>query len=204
MNHARGQPFLGLLFLYEQFDKVSETHLFDCGTRTIRVRHIPGVALGRQTPVPLQTGGIADQTLSLSRNVHSSRVDSPKLAKANNKQTLSQLFAQQAKDLSQLFAQLAKDLHVLVLAGAEYGGQKQQLERLIGRAQGMKRVIWSLGSQRVSAAEEKRRLKRDTNGAPTLVKPAAVSRGTAAVGKPSNGRAERVLETVVTGLEFAG
>jgi endonuclease YncB( thermonuclease family) len=254
VSSTQSSPLLGLLSLFEQFDTVNDVpkSYFTKNKRiyafvervmdgdTIRVRHIPGFALRRQTPVPLTTRGIADQTLSIRLY----GVDAPELAKTNNKQTFSQPFAQDAKDLTTSlcwhkmvqivflrrdqygravclvrtvpspwwlpFPQKTKDLSMELAraglaelytgGGAEYGGQKQQLERLIGRAQGMKRGIWTLGSQRVSAAEEKRRLKRDTNGAPTLVKPAAVARG----GKPSNGRAERVLETVVTGLEFAG
>jgi endonuclease YncB( thermonuclease family) len=63
--------------------------------------------------------------------------------------------------------------------GAEYFGNREVLERKIGKAQCKKRGIWSLGNARVSAAEEKRRAKN------------------------SKSRGEKILDGVITGLEVA-
>jgi endonuclease YncB( thermonuclease family) len=61
---------------------------------TMRVRHVPGFALQRQVPEPLQTRGIANATLS----VRVYGVDTPEIGK--NKRQTSQAFAEEAKQFT--------------------------------------------------------------------------------------------------------
>jgi hypothetical protein len=83
------------------------------------------------------------------------------------------------------------------------------LEAKITQAQNKKRGMWSLGSQRISAADHKRGV---TSSAPVPV--ATSGRGSAARGgaqetdqsssKAKQGRGSNLLESAMTGLEFVG
>lgn len=109
------------------------------------------------------------------------------------------------KDLSLLLARegLAE---LYTGGGAEYCGNQKKLELLIARAQRRKRGIWSLGTKRVSAAEEKRRIRKTAQPVPVAFANTRGGRGSKEF-KKKNGieKREKVLDSVLTGLEiFAG
>jgi hypothetical protein len=86
------------------------------------------------------------------------------------------------------------------------------LETKIARAQDKKRGMWSLGSERISAADHKRGV---TTSKKAVAATSSRSSGSAARGgaqetgrssskQANQGRGSNALESVMTGLEFVG
>jgi endonuclease YncB( thermonuclease family) len=169
---------------------------------TFRVRHIPGFAVTRLVPEPLQQRGIANETLSI--RIYA--VDTPETGK--NKRKTSQPFGQEASDFttkliyhkmvkitllrrdqygravamvetvpdtaSSRGVEITKDLSLELArnglaelytgGGAVYNNNRPAMEAAITYAQGKKLGIWSLGDNRVSAADYKKAQRDGNNG----------------------------------------
>jgi hypothetical protein len=91
------------------------------------------------------------------------------------------------------------------------------LETKIARAQTKKRGMWSLGSERISAADHKRGVTSKKAPVPVAAAATSSSRSSGSVGrggaqaetgrsssKATQGRGSNALESVMTGLEFVG
>jgi len=90
---------------------------------TIRVRHIPGYALGQKAPEPLQKRGIADETLK----IRFYGVDCPEIAK--NKNQITQPFGDEAKQFTSAAA-FHKMVKITLLRRDRYGRAIAAVETL--------------------------------------------------------------------------
>jgi hypothetical protein len=91
--------------------------------------------------------------------------------------------------------------------------KRELLETKIARAQTKKRGMWSLGSERISAADHKRGVTSKNVPVPVAAASSrsgkSVARGGAqetgrSSSKANQGRGSNALESVMTGLEFVG
>jgi hypothetical protein len=81
--------------------------------------------------------------------------------------------------------------------------KRELLEKKITQAQNKKRGMWSLGSERISAADHKRGVTSKKAPVPVAARGGAQETGRSS-SKANQGRGSNALESVMTGLEFVG